>query len=177
MKKLFLSFICQALTVNSYASGIQDSIAEATSDSVRSNAQRSVTNIIENATGPSNDIQSEIPSVAIIVPVAFFAFILLLIGIGQFFKYKRNKDRNNLFIKYLETGKDIPVELLKSESEGGSNLKRGIVLISVGIGVSAFFFSQDSSNAWTMGLIPFLLGIGYLVVHRLSTKKENTTNE
>lgn len=107
-----------------------------------------------------------------IVAVSPFLFALLIIIIFQIFRYKKKKDMNALYVKYLESGKEIPAELLNPQRRS-SDLKKGIVLITVGIGICIFLFAEEGESAWTMGLIPLLLGVGFLIVHKLNSKAGN----
>ena len=45
----------------------------------------------------------------------------------------------------------------------------------VGLGLMVFFGAVNDweGGAWTLGLIPFLIGAGYLLVWKLDTKKDN----
>jgi hypothetical protein len=56
-----------------------------------------------------------------------------------------------------------------------SDLRRGVVLTMIGVGLMVFFAAVNDweGGAWTLGLIPFLIGAGYLLVWKLDTKKDN----
>jgi hypothetical protein len=45
----------------------------------------------------------------------------------------------------------------------------------IGVGLMVFFGAVNDweGGAWTLGLIPFLIGVGYLLVWKLDTKKDN----
>jgi hypothetical protein len=52
-------------------------------------------------------------------------------------------------------------------------MRRGVVLVMIGIGLMCFFAAVNDweGGAWTLGLIPFLIGAGYLVVWKLEGNK------
>jgi hypothetical protein len=119
------------------------------------------------------NVNDEVPHAAYIIPIAFFLFVIGIIAISQSFAHKRNKLRTELYIKFLEQGKEIPENLIVQQKTAPSNLKRGIILISIGLGVSIFLFADSpGSTDWTLGIIPLLIGAGYLVVYKLSGKTE-----
>lgn len=124
------------------------------------------------------DVNNEVPNIAYVMPIAFFVFVLLIVGFIQYFNYKRSKDRMHLYLKYLEHGKEVPVNLLVQPRDVSSNLKRGIILIAVGLGVTIFFFAESPAGTeWTIGIIPFLIGLGYLLVYKISSKTPTPPNE
>ena len=45
----------------------------------------------------------------------------------------------------------------------------------IGLGVMVFFgaINDWEGGIWSLGLIPFLIGLGYLIVWKLETKKDN----
>jgi hypothetical protein len=53
-------------------------------------------------------------------------------------------------------------------------MRRGVVLIMVGIGVMIFFGAVNDwdGGAWALGIIPFLIGVGHLIVWKLEGPKE-----
>ena len=77
----------------------------------------------------------------------------------------------------VEKGQPVPEALLNPPpaQKQRSDLRRGIVLTMIGIGVMAFIgaASEWEGGGWTLGLIPFLIGVGYLLVWKLDTKKDN----
>ena len=59
------------------------------------------------------------------------------------------------------------------------DLRRGIVLVSVGVGVVMFFgISAGWDNGvWALGLIPGLIGLGYLLAWRLAYRDEKALKQ
>jgi hypothetical protein len=48
-------------------------------------------------------------------------------------------------------------------------MRRGVVLMAIGLGIMVFFgaVSGWSEGVWALGMIPFLIGAGYLTVWKL----------
>ena len=55
-----------------------------------------------------------------------------------------------------------------------SDVRRGVVWAMVGLGMMIFFGAVNDweGGAWSFGLIPFLIGLGYLIVWKLENKKD-----
>ena len=77
----------------------------------------------------------------------------------------------------VEKGQPVPAALLNPPPalRQRSDLRRGVVLTMIGLGLMVFFGAVNDweGGAWTLGLIPFLIGAGYLLVWKLDTKKDN----
>jgi hypothetical protein len=54
-------------------------------------------------------------------------------------------------------------------------MRRGVVLVMVGLGLMIFLAAVNDweGGAWSIGLIPFLIGAGYLLVWKLEGNKDN----
>jgi len=75
----------------------------------------------------------------------------------------------------VEKGQPIPAELLAPAARAvrrRSDVRRGVIWAMVGLGVMIFFGSVNDweGGAWSLGLIPFLIGLGYLLVWKLEGK-------
>src|SRR2546423_861910 len=57
----------------------------------------------------------------------------------------------------------------------GSDMRRGIVLVMVGFGLMVCFgaWNDWEGGAWAIGVIPFVIGLGYLLVWKLEGGKKN----
>ncbi len=94
-----------------------------------------------------------------------WSFFLILISIPFYFNHKKIKERNLIINNLIEKGRDIPVELIvRSSVPGRSDFHKGVILIALGISVVIVLLSlKIANNYWTVGLIPMLIGIAYLV--------------
>ena len=54
-----------------------------------------------------------------------------------------------------------------------SDLRRGVVLVMVGFGLMIFFGAMNDweGGAWSLGMIPFVIGLGYLLVWKLEDRR------
>lgn len=107
---------------------------------------------------------------AIVVPTATFGFIALVIFIVAFYHFRRERVRHETLRAMVEKGVEIPPELLAppAAAKKHSDLRRGLVLLGTGLGVVGFFAlikdQEVPDGIWGIGLIPALIGVGYLLV-------------
>lgn len=116
--------------------------------------------------GRSADVPALVPLIVAIVfgaPVAIVAVVL-------WFRHRRHRLLHETIARMIERGVPIPPELLAPEERRKpSDLRRGVVLVMTGLGVIGFFAVQRE-DAWGLGLIPLLIGAGYLIVWRLDQR-------
>ena len=109
---------------------------------------------------------SAVPAIAWIVPLAAFTTLFALVAAVLYAGFRRDRNRHETLRAMIEKGAAIPPELLVPPK--GSDLRRGIVLLGAGAGLSIFFLAlQVQPGLWALGSIPALIGIGYLLVWRL----------
>jgi hypothetical protein len=109
-------------------------------------------------------------AVALLVPVAFFTCILAAVGLTLFFRTARERQRHETLRKMVEKGMEIPPDLLVPPTRPFSDLRRGLVLLGLGIGVLVLlltFPDREMRELWAMGLIPILMGGAYLLTWRI----------
>ncbi|RHO66015.1 hypothetical protein DW083_19660 [Parabacteroides sp. AF48-14] len=107
-----------------------------------------------------------IPIIVLTVP---FIFVIFMVWIKSNENQKRNQLKAELYVKALEKGEKFPEDLIKEPSKKYKSLKTAILLISIGIGISIFqLFNSNPAYAvqnMSVGLIPLILGIGFLIIH------------
>jgi Domain of unknown function (DUF6249) len=116
-----------------------------------------------------------IPIVAITLLTVFGAPVLI-VGLIMYFSFSRSRALHRTVRMMVEKGQPVPEALLNPPpaQRQRSDLRRGVVLTMIGIGVMVFLgaVSEWEGGSWTLGLIPFLIGAGYLLVWKLDTKKD-----
>ena len=116
-----------------------------------------------------------IPIVAIVFLSIFGAPVLIVIMIGMF-TLLVSRMRQRTIRMMVEKGQPIPAELLAPATRAvrqRSDVRRGVVWTMVGIGLIVWLGAVNDweGGAWSFGLIPFLIGLGYLMVWKLEGKK------
>jgi Domain of unknown function (DUF6249) len=117
-----------------------------------------------------------IPIVAIVFLSIFGAPVMIVIVIG-IFALIGNRMRQRTIRMMVEKGQPVPAELLAPEVRRvrrRSDVRRGVVWTMVGLGMMIFFGAVNDweGGVWSFGLIPFLIGLGYLIVWKLENKKD-----
>jgi hypothetical protein len=121
-------------------------------------------------------ITSLIPIFAMLIP------IVAIIG-GTIQSRHEKAERYETIRTLARAGQPIPPELLrglKKRDDSDENsaerrpfnaLKTGIILVSVGLGVSfALYLMSPEGWLWGVGLIPLFLGFGFMVIWRLEPR-------
>lgn len=112
----------------------------------------------------------------ILVPIAFFLSILLLVGTIQYMGLRKDRNKHQTLQLMVEKGAQIPVEMITNQKRRGSDLRRGLVLLGAGLGISLFLLmTKDARNsgAFGLGLVPALIGAGYLLAWKLEGRKQD----
>ena len=115
-----------------------------------------------------------IPIVAIVFLSIFGAPVAIVIMIG-IFSIIASRMRQRTIRMMVEKGQPVPAELLAPATRGvrrRSDVRRGVVWTMVGLGLMIWLAAVNDweGGAWSFGLIPFLIGLGYLIVWKLENK-------
>lgn len=105
-------------------------------------------------------------SVAEMMPVVVFVFLLIVIFLPFYFNFKKVRGRQIIINNLIEKGKEIPDELLSPSSTrtARSDLHKGVILFSLGLGICIVILVLNiADNYWTLGLIPIFIAIGYFI--------------
>jgi Domain of unknown function (DUF6249) len=125
----------------------------------------------------SGDIPEFVIPIVAITMLTVFGAPVLIVGLILYFSFSRSRALHRTVRMMVEKGQPVPESLLNPPpaQRQRSDVRRGVVLAMIGIGVMAFLgaASDWEGGAWTLGLIPFLIGVGYLLVWKLDTKKDN----
>ena len=117
-----------------------------------------------------------IPIVAIVFMSIFGAPVLIVAVIG-IFALIGNRMRQRTIRMMVEKGQPVPAELLAPEVRRvrrRSDVRRGVIWTMVGLGLMVWLAAVNDweGGVWSFGLIPFLIGLGYLIVWKLEGKRD-----
>jgi Domain of unknown function (DUF6249) len=117
-----------------------------------------------------------IPLVGIVFLTIFGAPVLIVAVIG-ITALIGSRMRQRTIRMMVEKGQPVPAELLAPEVRSvrrRSDVRRGVVWTMVGLGLMVWLAAVNDweGGAWSFGLIPFLIGLGYLIVWKLEGKKD-----
>jgi hypothetical protein len=128
------------------------------------------------------DRGKDIPTMVIplvgIVFLTIFGAPVLIVGLILYFSFSRQRALHKTVRMMVEKGQPVPEALLAPPlpaQRQRSDLRRGVILTMIGVGLMVFLAAANDweGGSWTLGLIPFLIGAGYLLVWKLDTKKDN----
>ncbi len=116
-----------------------------------------------------------IPLVGIVFLTIFGAPVLIVMAIGLF-ALLLSRSRQRTIRMMVEKGQPVPAELLAPHTRAlrqRSDVRRGVIWTMIGLGAMIFFGAVNDweGGVWSIGLIPFLIGLGYLMVWKLEGKK------
>ena len=117
--------------------------------------------------------------VVLIGCLAFFGTPILIVGLILYFSFSRSRALHKTVRMMVEKGQPVPEALLNPPPvvRQRSDLRRGIILLSVGAGLMVLLgaLNEWEGGAWSIGFIPFIIGLGYLLVWRLDVHKEEAS--
>lgn len=118
----------------------------------------------------------------VVITMMPFVFVILLIYFVNKSKERESIRKYELYTKSLEMGQTIPEHFFdepKKKSQS-SSLKTGVIALMVGIALIIVAIMKHDLGGFffVAGIIPALVGIGYIVVHFLEKpKKDNLAKQ
>ena len=116
-----------------------------------------------------------IPIVGIIFTTLFGAPVMVVAAV-MFFSYLKSRSLHRTVRTMVEKGQEVPAALFAPPPviRARSDLRRGVVLLMVGLGLMIFFGAVNDweGGAWSLGVIPFVIGLGYLLVWKLEGRSD-----
>ncbi len=114
--------------------------------------------------------------IVFIVFLAIFGMPVLIVATILYFSFSKNRAMHKTVRLMVEKGQPVPESLLNPPPvvRQRSDLRRGIKWALVGLGVMIFFGACNDweGGAWSLGIIPFLIGVGYIIFWRLDISKD-----
>lgn len=118
-----------------------------------------------------------IPIVGVVF-LTVFGTPVMIVALIMYFSMSKTRAMHRTVRMMVEKGQEVPAALLNPPPavRQRSDMRRGIVLVTVGLGCMLFFAAVNEweGGAWAIGIIPFLIGCGYLLVWKLEAAKAGT---
>ena len=126
----------------------------------------------------SEDIPEFVIPIVAITMLTIFGAPVLIVALIMYFGFSKNRALHRTVRIMAEKGQPIPAALLAPPTPAvkqRSDMRRGIVLVMVGIGLMVCFgaWNDWEGGAWAIGVIPFVIGLGYLLVWKLEGGTKN----
>jgi hypothetical protein len=123
------------------------------------------------------DIPEKVIPIVLISVLAVFGMPVLIVAVIMYFGFSKNRMMHRTVRMMVEKGQPVPEALLNPPpaQRQRSDMRRGVVLVMVGVGLMIFLAAVNDweGGTWSIGLIPFLIGAGYLLVWKLEGKKDS----
>ena len=114
--------------------------------------------------------------IAMMAVILVFGTPVIIVIAILMHRARRTQRIHETVLRLAEKGLPIPPDLFvdKPPEDMRSSLHKGVVLIAVGLGLTIFFLTLPERNVpWGVGMIPLLIGVGYMIVWWLENRKEN----
>jgi len=126
----------------------------------------------------SEDIPEFVIPIVAITMLTIFGAPVLIVALIMYFGFSKNRAMHRTIRIMAEKGQPIPAALLAPPTPAvrqRSDMRRGVVLCMVGLGLMLFFGAVNAweGGSWAIGVIPFVIGLGYLLVWKLEGEKKN----
>jgi len=114
----------------------------------------------------------------VFIPLVVVGGPVVIILILLRYRYLQTQARYKLLLELADKNVTLPPDLLAGPVIAHSDLRRALVLISGGLGLSALFLAlplqlasgQNVSSLWGLGLLPLMTGLGYLATWWLNRR-------
>lgn len=134
-----------------------------------------------------DDIPLAVLPIAIIAILTVFGFPVAIVAVIMFSNWAKSRSLHKTVRMMVEKGQPIPPALLSTPAAVSAaaglrpwyDLRRGIVLMAVGVGIIMFFGISAGwdEGVWALGLIPGLIGAGYILAWRLAYREEKALKQ
>ena len=114
-------------------------------------------------------------AIVAIVAISFtLGLPIIVIAIILYYKHRKRRQRDALMEKFINSGKDVPAELLASWElhldEPNKILHQGIKLVAISLGLYLFLHVFIGADVALIAAIPLFLGIARLIIWKISEK-------
>jgi hypothetical protein len=104
------------------------------------------------------------------IPLIVMAAPVLIVTIVLGYRDRQTQARYRTLLQLADKGVELPPQLLVEPHIVFSERRRALVLIAAGLGVMATFVAlpghfddgQSLAGLWGLGLLPLMIGLGYL---------------
>ncbi len=164
--------------INSSNSSVVINDSSATDSIVRIKAendtQKAEITIIQNQKDRFESEGIFILAIVFIAIVTPFASIVLIIFFAIRGITSRQRERNKLIEKAIDNNYPLPDNFFISQKSPRTRLQSALVWIAWGVGVVAFFLIVDPTvTAYSLGLIPLLVGAAKLITYFIEDRKKD----
>jgi hypothetical protein len=139
-----------------------------------------IVDILERQTETPKSTAEIIFNESFLVPGIVFGSMTIVSFFMLYFSYRKRRDMLDTVRTAIQSGQSLPASFLealenKSKPSPDNDLRKAVLLIALGLSgmaVLATVAGEEAGRAWSIGLVPTLLGIGYLFLWKQSQKRQ-----
>jgi hypothetical protein len=113
----------------------------------------------------------------ILAIIMVFGMPIMIVAIVSYNGRRKREMVHQTIDRIVEQGGDVPMELLdaldKGKGTGDASLRRAVVNIALGAGLGVFLGTVAGVEVATIALIPFFIGLAYLLIWWLEHNRED----
>ncbi|MCB1684889.1 MAG: DUF6249 domain-containing protein [Pseudomonadales bacterium] len=110
-----------------------------------------------------------------LVPIVALLSVALVLCCVFFFRYRSRADVQQTVRAAIEQGQPLSPEMLEAlgtDFGGQRDLRKGVVLIAVALGISGMALGLAEADLLGIAAIPAFIGLGYLLLWRLTSAQK-----
>lgn len=112
----------------------------------------------------------ELSYIPVVIPLVVMLAPVLIVLIVLRYRYQQTQARYQMLLQLADKGAELPHELLVEPHVAYCERRRALVLVGAGIGLIVMLLAlpgqldsgQRVSGLWGLGLLPLMIGLGYL---------------
>ncbi len=109
-------------------------------------------------------------TIEMMIPLLVLATPVALVALALRFVRQQTEARYRTLLQLADKGVDLPLTVLAEQHQPHADRRRGLVLLCGGIGLMLSLLvlpvqsdeGQQLADLWGLGLLPVMLGLGYL---------------
>jgi hypothetical protein len=105
--------------------------------------------------------------IGLVAVILIFGTPIIIVLAVLMHRARRQRLQNEVILKLAEKGQPVPPELFMEPERRKSDLRSGLSLIGIGIGVAVGLYVADGKDAVGFALIPFFIGLARLIAWKL----------
>ena len=117
----------------------------------------------------------------VLIPITALLSIAVVFVTFFYFGHKNKDGVRKTLQTALESGKDLPPDIIKKLSIGmrhrSADLRRGIIFVAIGLAAIGFGLLIEGGEEFHelagVALFPLFIGLGYLLVYKLNPDQED----